>query len=203
MKILFLGDSITDSDHCFTDDGLGNGYVKRIDLLSDKNHIIVNGGSDGFTFSRTLEKYLHFYEKQQYDVVVLTCGINDVSIMEETELSDFEKSNYLSHLKDALCQIIEHLHNNRTNQIVLVEPLLFYKPAWREKWKNSLARVRTVIKQTEELYENVSVLELQNLLDEMALKNGIDSVTVDGIHLMQDAEQLLAEQLYKVIENTL
>ena len=30
-KIIFLGDSITDAEHCFSENPLGNGYVDMVD----------------------------------------------------------------------------------------------------------------------------------------------------------------------------
>ena len=52
-----LGDSITDCDHCFSRDSLGNGYVK---ILSDRferddsDYQVRNYGTDGFTINLSL-----------------------------------------------------------------------------------------------------------------------------------------------------
>ena len=49
-----LGDSITDCEHCFSRDFLGNGYVK---MLSDclkrdgSDYQVRNYGTDGFTIN--------------------------------------------------------------------------------------------------------------------------------------------------------
>ena len=51
-EYIFLGDSITDCDHIYDPDGLGNGYVHFIadKLVSNQNRIL-NLGYDGFTIS--------------------------------------------------------------------------------------------------------------------------------------------------------
>ena len=54
-----LGDSITDCEHCFSRDFLGNGYVK---MLSDclkrdgSDYQVRNYGTDGFTINRLLQR---------------------------------------------------------------------------------------------------------------------------------------------------
>lgn len=79
MNILFLGDSITDYDHCFTSDNLGNGYVKKLSLLPGV--FATNGGTDGFTFPDVLRKWRLMYAQNKYDRVVMTCGVNDVGVI--------------------------------------------------------------------------------------------------------------------------
>ena len=60
MKIITcLGDSITDCEHCFCPDSMGNGYVK---LLSERlfnegfDCQVRNRGTDGFTIQRLLQR---------------------------------------------------------------------------------------------------------------------------------------------------
>ena len=64
MKYLFLGASNTDCDHCFTPDNLGKGYVKFFALRQAfAGDTVINGGTNGFTYPRILQKYLAFYRK--------------------------------------------------------------------------------------------------------------------------------------------
>lgn len=63
MNLLFLGDGITDCDHCFTADNLGLGYVKKISLLPGV--IAANGGTDGFIFPRVLQKWEQMYSQKK------------------------------------------------------------------------------------------------------------------------------------------
>ena len=68
MKYLFLGASNTDCDHCFTPDNLGKGYVKFFALRQAfAGDTVINGGTNGFTYPRILQKYLAFYREERFD----------------------------------------------------------------------------------------------------------------------------------------
>lgn len=50
MKLLFLGDSITDCGHCFTADNLGNGYVKHVSMGLLPSCMVENGEQTALPF---------------------------------------------------------------------------------------------------------------------------------------------------------
>ena len=74
-----LGDSITDCDHCFSRDSLGNGYVK---ILSDRferddsDYQVRNYGTDGFTINRLLQR-IQGDSDFTSDIITILIGIND------------------------------------------------------------------------------------------------------------------------------
>lgn len=109
MKILFLGDSITDCDHCFTRDNLGTGYVKK--LAQRPGVSAINGGTDGFTFPDVLRKWRQMYAQDTYDCVVITCGINDVSVIADLEEAGRLRtaSAFLDDSMDALRTLLDEL----------------------------------------------------------------------------------------------
>ena len=83
MKILFIGDSITDADRDRNDPaGLGTGYVslfaeKLAPLYEDTQFVFVNRGVSGdriFDIAARLDGCL----AEKADIVVLLAGINDV-----------------------------------------------------------------------------------------------------------------------------
>ena len=83
MKIITcLGDSITDCEHCFCPDSMGNGYVK---LLSERlfnegfDCQVRNRGTDGFTIQRLLQRVCASDDFHN-NIVTILIGINDVSI---------------------------------------------------------------------------------------------------------------------------
>ena len=78
QQILFLGDSITDCDHCFTKDNLGTGYVKYMADGNDNRFSLINGGVDGFTLSRIERKWQRTWKGQCFNTVFLLGGINDI-----------------------------------------------------------------------------------------------------------------------------
>lgn len=204
MNILFLGDSITDCGHCFSDDGLGYGYVKLIhERLHAQKHSepnrIVNGGTDGFTFPRVYKKYRQFYMSDPFDTVVMTGGINDTSALEETGLSEREKDRFLEYSMYALTELISLLKENGVRKIILVEPFLFPRPAWRIKWMRSLELVRTQMQKISDAHETVTLLQVQSAFDSVIREKGIGEITTDGIHLTKTGQEILADRIYQFL----
>lgn len=84
-KLLFLGDSITDSFHNFDSDGLGEGYVRQIaeSLHYGQGTVRVsNKGIDGFTVPlllRLLKNESAAWEAP--DCLTVLIGVNDAGVM--------------------------------------------------------------------------------------------------------------------------
>ena len=84
MKIVFFGDSITDSNRNYSDpEDLGDGYVsmveKRLRLLNPQNPPkVINHGVGGNRTEHLLERIDRDVVNESPDVVVLYIGINDV-----------------------------------------------------------------------------------------------------------------------------
>ena len=108
-KIIFLGDSITDAEHCFSENPLGNGYVDMVDKKLNhstgggKKYDIVNCGHDGFTIQGVKRMLEHDCILRQPDIVSLLIGCNDVGVMMNTgkslEEQEFE-AGYESVLRE-------------------------------------------------------------------------------------------------------
>ena len=160
MRILFLGDSITDCGHCFTPDNLGDGYVKEIARrLQDTpggrtlraapqppapaGLQITNGGTDGFTLPRILQKWQQMYRGTVYDTVVIAGGINDVSV---ACISFPYRTSVLAQSTDALRQLLCGLLQNGVRRILVLEPFLFPVPASRQLWDEALHELQRNIR---------------------------------------------------------
>lgn len=170
MRILVLGDSITDCGHCFTADNLGNGYVKYMDQLlraePDSADIsVTNGGSDGFTFERMLSKWRRMYRPAfcrlgeavpgentalhpGYDIAVIQGGINEVSILMETGLDRAGQQAVLARAQQALSALLAETAQAGIRSVCVVEPFLFRQPAWLTLWLPCLEQVRTMMRET-------------------------------------------------------
>ena len=76
-KIIFLGDSITDAEHCFSENPLGNGYVDMVDKKLNhstgggKKYDIVNCGHDGFTIQGVKRMLEHDCILRQPDIICM------------------------------------------------------------------------------------------------------------------------------------
>lgn len=192
MNILFLGDSITDCEHCFTADNLGNGFVKKLSLFPGIT--ATNGGTDGFTFPRILQKWQKMYAQNQYDVVVITGGINETGILADIGLPCREADLLLERSMHALALLLDELSRQGTKRILLIEPFLFPFPGYRSLWIPVLKTVRRNMKKTVSAFDpdTVRLLSVQEKLDTLAGQIGCPAVTTDGIHLTDAGHDCLA-----------
>ena len=218
MKLVFLGDSITDCGHCFTADNLGNVYVKHVSMGLLPSCTVENGGTDGFTFPRILKKWEQFYSHKPYDIVVVLGGINDVaeaidgasyafapvypsassSYSESPKQSAYDP-DILAQSESALFNLINKVFTAGTSHIILIEPFLFPNPAFLSLWQGALEDMRKRIRSAAFPYPHVHLLSPQPFLDEIALEKGISALTSDGIHLTD----LGHRQLSRLILDTL
>lgn len=201
MDILFLGDSITDCGHNFTEDGLGNGYVKKLSLLPDVT--AVNGGTDGFTFPDVLRKWRLMYARNRYDCIVITCGINDVAVIADLEAAD-RHEDASAFLEDSMAALRALLHELSDSGILLLEPFLFPIPRARALWlpilRETRERIRETIADFNKGYAVQTVdtpcaryLPTQATLDDLASRIGLSAVTSDGVHLTNKGHECLAK----------
>ena len=229
MNLLFLGDSITDCGHCFSEDGLGDGYVKmtvqklndpaaqsgfggRADQgseISSPKFFVTNGGTDGFTFPRILQKWKQQYSSENWDIVSILGGINEVGAVMDSGLSENAVHSFLASSEQALYTLMRRLIQKETRRILLLEPFLFPHPAYLSNWMPMLDKVRIMIRNAASMAEpsadlalasspdftassrKICLIPLQPALDAYALSHGFSSVTTDGIHLTKQGHQII------------
>lgn len=208
MKILFLGASNTDCGHNFTSDNLGTGYVK---YLAEKfAHVsgtfslppfLINGGSDGFTFTRIFGKWQQQYADFSYDMIILMGGINEVGILQNTGLDPQASIQFLNDTKEKLRLLLSSLLNTTAKYILICEPFLFRNPEYLILWMDDLNRIRSlildVIKETDD--SRIHFIQTQNALDRACLQYGSPAISSDGIHLTDIGHTILGELLFKKI----
>ncbi len=213
MNLLFLGDSITDCDHCFTPDNLGNGFVRRTAKLLEQKGVtarVVNGGADGFTLPRIYRKWLANYSGQRYDTAVILGGINEVGMVMEADCQEEDRREYLKNSGAALERLLLGLAADGCGKILVLEPFLFSSPAFLRTWLPCLEETRQVIMDTirdarrglhsppgPEARGLIRYLPTQGLLDQEANRLGPGAITADGIHLTSAGHECLARLLIK------
>ena len=195
MNLLFLGDSITDADRCFSPDNLGNGYVKMISG-SLKNTLpqqaVTNKGVDGFTVSNVYRTWREYPLKETSDMVSILVGVNDAGVWMNCGYSDLQFKNALEEFQitytDLVCDILDY----GIPKIILMEPFIFPVPAKYRLWQPVLQSISRIISDISGRY-SLSFLPLQSVFDEAALREGYDAITSDGIHLTERGNRLLAD----------
>ena len=134
-KIIFLGDSITDAEHCFSENPLGNGYVEMVDKKLNhstgggKKYDIVNCGHDGFTIQGVKRMLEHDCILRQPDIVSLLIGCNDVGVMMNTGKS-LEEQEFEAGYESVLRELTERTRA----RIICMAPFIFPYPRKYANW---------------------------------------------------------------------
>ena len=194
-----LGDSITDCDHCFSSDSLGNGYVK---MLSDRfksegtDYQIRNYGTDGFTINRLLQR-VQGDSNFTSDIITILIGINDIGMMMNTGRTLIQQQNMLFSFRDHYTELITILTQS-TSRIILMEPFLFSWPSFYKTWLPLRLEMSKMIQQLSKQFQ-LSYLTLHEELNKEARRYGYSEITIDGIHLTEQGQRFLADKLYNLI----
>ena len=194
-----LGDSITDCDHCFTADFLGNGYVQMLSKRFEKDGIpcqVRNYGTDGFTVNRLLQR-IKCENDFSSNIITILIGINDISMMADTYTPKEQQSKMLISFKQHYTELLTILTKS-TSHIILMEPFLFPWPACYRTWLPFRQKISQMIHQLSEQFQ-ISYLTLHEELNEKARRYGYSEITTDGIHLTEQGQKFPADRLYKLI----
>lgn len=194
-----LGDSITDCDHCFSDNFLGNGYVK---ILHDYFHAegsdcqVRNYGTDGFTINRLLQR-VRCDTSLAGNIITILIGINDIGMIMNTDRTAEQQYEMLfsfqKHYKETLTILTK-----TTSAIILMEPFLFPWPAFYRTWLPFRQEIAEIIKKLASEFQ-LPYLPLHQELNEEARRYGYSAITTDGIHLTEQGQKFLADKLYPLL----
>ena len=194
-----LGDSITDCYHCFTADFLGNGYVQMLSRRFEKEGIpcqVRNYGTDGFTVNRLLQR-IKDDNVFSSDIITILIGINDIGMIEDMCRTKEQQSKMLISFKLHYTELLTILTKS-TPHIILMEPFLFSWPAFYKTWLPLLSDMQEIIKELAESFQ-LPYISLHKELNEEVHRYGYAAVTVDGIHLTEQGQKLIADKLYPLL----
>lgn len=185
MNLLFLGDSITDANHNFTPDCLGEGYVR---ILADRfpQHHFTNCGHDGFTVQHLERSLKRDCLSRNFHLATILVGINDipVELFTDTPRIPLEFSRLYE-------SILQQLRNASSAPLILAEPFLFDRPASYLAWKPLARRESRIIRELASQYD-CFFLPLQRMFDQACLRWEVSEISPDGIHLTPLGNRLLA-----------
>lgn len=197
MKILFLGDSITDAGRDrLNDSDLGSGFVhifagKLRLLYPDINFTFVNRGVSGQTMRDVAEGADRNLECKP-DLVVLLAGVNDVvcRFSEGIEISPdaFEES-----FRSAVRKVA-----TSGAKLVVLQPFVLNVPdkaRYRRFFDKFLERMQKVVEE-----EGVDFIPLDAYFNGLCVSISPYDYAADGIHPTHRASRLIADNLIKMIK---
>lgn len=225
MKILFLGDSITQ----------GIPGVSYVDLFEkDSGITCVNRGKGGDTVSSLLRRVKYMKDLGSYDAIVLFIGVNDVfgrinwthKVFKYIRRQVWEKDveSFEKHYRNLLKTLLQ------SNQNILVVPPLLVGEQLQNIYNKTLhvfrESIKTIVKEHEvsyvdvyeafveylqgkessnylphslvQIYKDTKVSELETL-EELSAKRGL-FLTLDGVHLNKEGANILASLLNEYIQ---
>ena len=191
MRVLFEGDSITDAGRDREDKYSLAGYVKFCaDVLSESGVESYNRGISG---NRTLELLARIEDSLREvkpDAVSILIGINDTwrryDSNDATSVKAFEK-NY----RMILVRVREY-----TDRILLVEPFLLPVDPEKASFREDLdPKIHVVRKLAREF--GTDFVPMDGLFAELAVKNGGDLYSPDGVHPNEEGAKAMAAEWLK------
>lgn len=191
-KIIFLGDSITDAHHNLGVDawGLGDGYVQMIARKlkeQEENVKILNRGHDGFTVQGLLRLLPRDCILKKPDVVSILVGCNDVGIMMNTGRS-LREQGFAENYERLLTEIQE----GTDAKIICMGPFIFPYPQEYQNWIPGILEAERMIREASERHRTVFI-PLYGKMRRMADTYGYEKITVDGIHLTESGNEVIAD----------
>lgn len=187
---LFLGDSITDSNHLWLPDtnGLGDGYVSMLAKELGPDAFVTNKGIDGFTVSALLERLKRGFLKGHPDVISLLIGINDIGVALNTGVS-LENLHFAENYREVLDIL---LASDAT--LLCSGPFIFPHPQKYQIWIPYVLELEQVMGCIC-ASRSVSFVPLHSYLTSLVKDEDYDAITVDGIHPTQYGHEMLAKYL--------
>lgn len=196
MKILFIGDSITDAGRDRNDPaGLGTGYVslfaeKLAPLYEDTQFVFVNRGVSGdriFDIAARLDGCL----AEKADIVVLLAGINDVW-HKYTDGLNFDPEAF-AECYASVAQIIK----DSGAKLVIAQPFLLNVPD-KKRMRREFDLVLKGVQAAADKYADAYVA-LDEIFAGVSQSVSVSAYSPDGIHPTHRAARMIADNLIKKI----
>jgi len=206
-KIIFLGDSITEQGESFDD-----GFISLLrQNLSQEEFELVGKGIGGHKVSNLLTRYKADVIDLNPDIVFIYIGINDV-----WHKYDFGTGSDIDLYERGLKTIISDI-KSLGSKIVLCTPTVigentgdfelgnqFKDVETMEKMNGDLDKFSEVVRKLSHEYET-ELLDLRKIFMDYLAENNTNNdaagiLTTDGVHLNEQGNKLIADQMIKFIK---
>lgn len=204
--ILFVGDSITDSGRCLTDDHfLGYGYATMtagmIGCDYPNQYRMVNRGING---NRSIDLYARIKKdiiNLKPDYLSILIGVNDV--WHELDYQDGVSAEKYEMILDTM------IHEIKTAlpdiQIVIMEPFLLRGSGTAKYFDEFSVEVKKRADSAKKIAEKIHLpfVPLQSVMENFASKTSSEYILIDGVHPTYVGHELIARELYGVYKRIL
>ena len=202
MKILFLGDSVTDAHHSTSNDPLGCGYVSMVhNNLACIHHSLtvetINSGFNGHRSKDLLNRVDDLLDNNTFDYIFVLIGVND-SWRKFDHFDETTKEQYENNV-DKLLNIIKNKSNAR---VTLLSPFVLVVNELTQKIQEDLLPKQESFYSLSKKY-NTQFINLQNVLNNYAKVIPLLELAKDGIHPTILGHSLIAPEVVKLIESDL
>lgn len=195
MKILFLGDSITDAGRFNDPEGLGTGYVRLVKEAL-KEDIVINKGVSGERTNEILKRLNNDVLTNDFETIFILAGINDVWFH---FASPYKTTTTI--IKNNYEMIINEVKKNKPDaKIVMLSPFAYQSEKFYEKWFVFLNETIDLIKSLAKKHQ-AKYLNLQEVLNKNLTKYKKDELLHDGVHPTEIGHQIIRDEILKIITN--
>ncbi|GIN70686.1 lipase [Bacillus sp. J14TS2] len=196
-RILFIGDSITDSGRREDPDKLGFGYVRLIhdELLvtnPDKQIEILNKGIGGDRITNLQARWQEDVLREQPDYVSISIGINDVwRQLDQQQVEQVYPDQY-EKIYHELCE--------QTNaRLILMEPTIIEENLESEGNQKLVDYVQ-IVRRLAKKY-NAILVPTHQAFQNYLLSGNSHKLTTDGVHMNSAGDMLMAKTWMKACES--
>ena len=202
MRLVFIGDSITDCGRNDDPEGLGFGYVRRIreiTLARDPATApdVINRGISGHRVPDLAERWDRDVIQLEPDVVTIKIGVNDVW----RQIDGNGQGVLIDEFKTVYDQLLSRtLAALPACKIVLCQPTVFWPPAAQHELGQQL--IKPYVQAVDDLGDAFAVhavVPLHTAFEKArAARPEVDWAT-DGVHPSSAGHMLIAEQWLEAI----
>ncbi|GLC89580.1 SGNH/GDSL hydrolase family protein [Lysinibacillus piscis] len=182
-KILFIGDSITEWGR-HDENPIGSGYVYYVsEELQKEGFHVINKGVGGNRITDLLNRWKEDVLSEQPDIVSISIGINDV--WRQIDHPEKEQVDILM-----FCSIYERLLSQTNAKFVLMEPTIIGEKidsVGNQILKAYAKMVGELAKQYNAYHVNLHEVFIE------AIKDGKGPFTIDGVHMNDNGNRLIAD----------
>ena len=196
-KIVFLGDSITDSGRNYNDiDSVGIDYVSMIkQQLCCKKYHVINKGIAGNKIADLYGRLQKDCIDLKPDIVCILIGINDVWHFMKEQYYNIEKE--MERFQNIYESMVLEIKNVGINTVIVLEPFVLPQVEQHKKWRNDLDLRIHIIRNIAKKYQCLFV-PIDGEINVCGIHYGYKLYSEDGVHPTQKEHELIAQQFLKL-----